>query len=381
MTKEKICGIYCIENLVNNKKYIGQSVDIYSRWYAHKSKLYGNKHENTHLQNSWNNYGEKYFHFYIVELCDKELLNEREIYWIKHYNTFYDGYNETFGGQGQSKPAIKVFQYTLDGDLIKEWNSVYEIQEELDFNENTIRNACNNKEHLSAYGYQWSYQKSDNIGEYNSVTQKKIVYQYDKQGNLVNIYDTILSVSEDGFSFGNVANCCRGIRKTSSGYVWSYTPLDKNEIANKLHNTYQNHSQISISKYSLEGDFVEYIDQRDYFSKNNYNIYDVIKCCNGEKDYYKKFQWRYGNNTNKIPNKILKCQIMDNANKRKPHKPRLSYRQKVMCINTNETFMSFSEAEKRYGLCHGALRNYFIKKSKYCGKLDSGERLTWKKIS
>lgn len=381
MTKEKICGIYCIENLVNNKKYIGQSVDIYSRWYAHKSKLYGNKHENTHLQNSWNNYGEKYFHFYIVELCDKELLNEREIYWIKHYNTFYDGYNETFGGQGQSKPAIKVFQYTLDGDLIKEWNSVYEIQEELDFNENTIRNACNNKEHLSAYGYQWSYQKSDNIGEYNSVTQKKTVYQYDKQGNLVNIYDTILSVSEDGFSFGNVANCCRGIRKTSSGYVWSYTPLDKNEIANKLHNTYQNHSQISISKYSLEGDFIEYIDQRDYFSKNNYNIYDVIKCCNGEKDYYKKFQWRYGNNTNKIPNKILKCQIMGNANKRNPHKPRLSYRQKVMCINTNETFMSFSEAEKRYGLCHGALRNYFIKKSKYCGKLDSGERLTWKKIS
>ena len=332
MTKEKICGIYCIENLVNNKKYIGQSVDIYSRWYVHKSKLYGNKHENTHLQNSWNNYGGKYFHFYIVELCDKELLNEREIYWIKHYNTFYDGYNETFGGQGQSKPAIKVFQYTLDGDLIKEWNSVYEIQEELGFNENTIRNACNNKEHLSAYGYQWSYQKSDNIGEYNSTTQKKTVYQYDKQGNLVNIYDTILSVSEDGFSFGNVANCCRGIRKTSSGYVWSYTPLDKNEIANKLHNTYQKHSQISISKYSLEGDFIEYIDQRGYFAKNNYN----------------------GNNTNKIPNKILKCQIMSNANKRKPHKPRLSYRQKVMCINTNETFMSFSEAEKRYGLCHGA---------------------------
>ena len=32
MAKEKICGIYCIENLVNHKKYIGQSVNIYTRW-------------------------------------------------------------------------------------------------------------------------------------------------------------------------------------------------------------------------------------------------------------------------------------------------------------------------------------------------------------
>ena len=67
MAKEKLCGIYCIENLINRKKYIGQSIDIYSRWYAHKSKLYGNRHENIHLQNSWNNYGDKYFHFYQEE--------------------------------------------------------------------------------------------------------------------------------------------------------------------------------------------------------------------------------------------------------------------------------------------------------------------------
>lgn len=32
MAKEKICGIYRIENLINHKSYIGQSVDIYKRW-------------------------------------------------------------------------------------------------------------------------------------------------------------------------------------------------------------------------------------------------------------------------------------------------------------------------------------------------------------
>ena len=377
MAEEKISGIYCIENTKNHKKYIGQSIDIYQRWYTHKSKLNMNKHHSHHLQQAWNKYGDNCFIFYIIESCDESLLNEREIYWIKYYNTYFDGYNETFGGEGYARKTRKVYQYSLSGEFIKEWNSVSEIENKLGYNGFTIRNVCNCDERLSAYGYQWSYQKNDNIGEYNSLTQKKTVYQYDKQGNLVNVYGTILSVAEDGFSFGNVTNCCRGIRKTSSGYVWSYVPLDKNEITNKIHNTYQNHSQISISKYSLDGDFIEYIDQRDYFKKNNYNIYEVIKCCNGEKDYYKKFQWRYGNNTNKIP----KCKIIDSVNKSKPHKPRLSYRQKVMCINTNEMFESFSDAEKRYRLCHGALRNYFKNNAKYCGKLLTGEKLVWKKIS
>ena len=36
MAREKICGIYKIENLVNGKVYIGQSVDIYKRWIEHK---------------------------------------------------------------------------------------------------------------------------------------------------------------------------------------------------------------------------------------------------------------------------------------------------------------------------------------------------------
>lgn len=31
MSEEKICGIYCIENIINGKKYIGQSINIFSR--------------------------------------------------------------------------------------------------------------------------------------------------------------------------------------------------------------------------------------------------------------------------------------------------------------------------------------------------------------
>ena len=59
--KDEMCGIYCIENLKNHKKYIGQSVDIKKRWRNHRYKLNGNKHFNQHLQNSWNYYGKDNF--------------------------------------------------------------------------------------------------------------------------------------------------------------------------------------------------------------------------------------------------------------------------------------------------------------------------------
>ena len=49
--KPVICGIYCIENLVNHKKYIGQSKDIFKRWRQHRSELNTNIHYNSHLQN------------------------------------------------------------------------------------------------------------------------------------------------------------------------------------------------------------------------------------------------------------------------------------------------------------------------------------------
>lgn len=102
MAQEKICGIYCIENLITGKRYIGQSVDIYKRWNHHIYTLNNGFHCNQYLQKSWNKHGENAFKFIILEECksDKNILNKQEQYWIDYYDSYNNGYNLTAGGDG-----------------------------------------------------------------------------------------------------------------------------------------------------------------------------------------------------------------------------------------------------------------------------------------
>ena len=94
------CGIYKITNLKNNKAYIGQSTDIKSRWNNHKIELRNNTHRNSHLQNSFNKYGEDAFEFRILERTFEENLDNAEEYWINYFDSTdpEKGYNLKHGG-------------------------------------------------------------------------------------------------------------------------------------------------------------------------------------------------------------------------------------------------------------------------------------------
>lgn len=96
---EKICGIYKITNKINGKCYIGQSNDINRRW---RQELSPNAKLNPHLARAFEKYGTDNFEFEIIEECQRELLNEREQFWINIYNSADKnfGYNKTLGGDG-----------------------------------------------------------------------------------------------------------------------------------------------------------------------------------------------------------------------------------------------------------------------------------------
>lgn len=99
---EKIVGIYKITNKVNGKSYVGQSIDIHKRWENHRTDLKHNRSSSPILQSAWNKYGKENFVFEILEVCDKSELNDKEMSYIKKFNSFKNGYNCSIGGEGST---------------------------------------------------------------------------------------------------------------------------------------------------------------------------------------------------------------------------------------------------------------------------------------
>ena len=88
-------GIYGIRNIVNNKIYIGSSNNIERRWKRHTTELNNKKHSNKYLEQAYHKYGSDNFDFIIIEICEENMLIEKEIFHIQQYkslNTKF-GYN------------------------------------------------------------------------------------------------------------------------------------------------------------------------------------------------------------------------------------------------------------------------------------------------
>lgn len=99
--KNNICGIYIIENDINNLVYIGQSVNIRSRFLAHKfsAKNVKSQDHHTEIHQAMNKIGIEHFSYRVLEECLLEDLNKKEKYYIQKYDSYRNGYNMTLGGE------------------------------------------------------------------------------------------------------------------------------------------------------------------------------------------------------------------------------------------------------------------------------------------
>ena len=95
-----VCGIYKITNRITGLCYIGQSVDIAKRWKDHVKCGLGidtpaqNKLYQAMLKDGLTN-----FTFELLEECKRDLLNEKEKFYISLYQACDYGYNSTVGNK------------------------------------------------------------------------------------------------------------------------------------------------------------------------------------------------------------------------------------------------------------------------------------------
>ena len=107
----KNCGIYVIQNTINNHIYIGSSINLKQRFSQHKSTLRNNTHKNKHLQSAWNKYGEENFEFIIIEHTSniKKVLNRENIHirlYKPEYNNIQVNNDEKFFHSEETKKKI-----------------------------------------------------------------------------------------------------------------------------------------------------------------------------------------------------------------------------------------------------------------------------------
>lgn len=130
-TKNSMGQIYIIRNYVNDKVYIGETTIGYKARFVQHCKQSTRTQRHYKLYEAMNKYGVDKFY---VELLEENVpinkMYEKEIFYIKKYNSFYNGYNSTKGGDGRFINTTSSIEYIINeyqkgkttGDIAKIFN-------------------------------------------------------------------------------------------------------------------------------------------------------------------------------------------------------------------------------------------------------------------
>ena len=238
------CGIYMIQNTINGKIYIGQSIDIELRFKSHKNKLERGNHDNIHLQKSWRKYGKEKFEFDILCECEEEKLNETEEYYIFELMTYNSriGYNKNYGGSS-GRPTEETKKKLSEAGKGRQHTEetkkkMSEAKKGKSFSEEhrkklSENNIWNNKKRCEE-----ARKKISEAFKGENNPNSKTIVQIDQNTNkIVNTYSgTHEAARQTGFSQGNINACCnnkycRPGNNIYKGYKWMFL-----EVYNKLNN-------------------------------------------------------------------------------------------------------------------------------------------------
>lgn len=109
----------------SGKVYIGKTIQTLEKRKRGHKKIYFNKNStsyNTKFARAIRKYEFDNFKWEIIEKVHDEFLNDKEIYYIKKYNSFNEGYNSTTGGDGPTEVSLETRKKIRESKLGKPSN-------------------------------------------------------------------------------------------------------------------------------------------------------------------------------------------------------------------------------------------------------------------
>ena len=292
--------VYLTTNKINNKIYIGvheTNSDVFDNYlgcgaFIDKPSSY-NKGK-THLHNAILKYGISAFYRTTLKTFNtlQDALDLEAFLVNEEFIKRTDTYNMTCGGSIPPINNKNIYQFNLQGNLIKEWDSIKEITKYYKCNKDRITMCIKDKRSFNGY---WSYENNIKVNEYRLSTREHI-FQYNKDGILLNNFENATRASiELDIDRQAIINSVYN-RTTCFGYYFLKEDENIENLLNEKKNKINIHNT-SVYRYNLNGTFnKEYSSIKlainDTPKTSNGNIIRAIKnnrTCGGYKWSYDKY--------------------------------------------------------------------------------------------
>lgn len=208
--------IYKIENQITHKQYIGKTLfTIQRRWNQHKYNSTVDVLQRYSLYRDMRKYGIENFTIEQVEKVDDPFeLSDREIYWIAFFDTYYNGYNNTLGGDGGI-----LHDYNTIWELWQQGYKIKEISDIMDCYDQVVRTVLDNHHVSTEERLERSY--NDQIASHEPYCRK--VEKVDIETK--EVLEIFNSVSEAAQSIKMDSSSLSKICKKNGithGFMWRY---------------------------------------------------------------------------------------------------------------------------------------------------------------
>nr|DAG52548.1 MAG TPA: intron associated endonuclease [Caudoviricetes sp.] len=316
--------LYCVymhTNMVNGKKYIGITKHAPERrWHSDGGGYRKQIFWHAIQKYGWNNFS----HELLATDVSQEKACRMEQEYIEKYKTTNTkfGYNISIGGNASAAGAkntrcsIPVFQYDLNGNFIKSWPSISEVERTLKIPSSLV-NECVSGKAFSAHGFQWKKKFENKIKPVKRTLSNdkpdKIYCYSNESGMLLYVFDSISEARKylNFKSSASINKCVKNQAVSAFGFMWfdsfkgisinitEETKYIKTEIENNKNRRIKRESccnyKKKVAQYDLNGNLLcEYNSVIDAGLKIGGNSkWTISKCCRGVRKTAYGYVWKY----------------------------------------------------------------------------------------